>query len=119
MLPTRLITHKASILRPVTGTNAAGDDGVPTGAYAGTEQDNLACIAEKVDGSADSARARTPDRATWTVLLNPDVVVLARDRVELVAASGHEYAMTVDEVRRFDVPRAVAHQRLTCREITG
>lgn len=119
MIHRRLVNYRATITRPVTGTNAAGDTGIPTGAYTPRHKGTVPCIAEQLTGDVAPEQARTPRRNTWRVTVDECVDVEQLDQVTLTRPGAADVVAVVVEVLRYPVPRRTAHIELTCRETTG
>lgn len=119
MIPGGLVNYLVTITRPVVGSNAAGDTGIPTGAYESTGQANVRCVAEQVSGGVDAEQARIPRRNSWRVIVDGCVDARPLDRVELTDCGTVVVVADVVAAARFTVPARVAHVELTCRETTG
>ena len=118
MIPTSLITHRATVTRQGMRTSNAGDT-VADGIYVATPMVDVECCAEQVSGGTDPVQQRKRSRSRWDVYLGPATPVLVRDRVSLIDTYGMENVVDVVEVRRYSALDGVAHVRLSCEEVTG
>jgi hypothetical protein len=118
VITSSLVTHTATVTRRGTRTSDAGDT-VTSGVYAATSVVAVPCIAEESSGGSPALQQRASTTGGWIVLVNPGLDIRPRDRITLTGATGGVVTAMVTEVRRFDVPAAVAHMRLTCQEVTG